>query len=80
MKQVLWTLSARRQFRRLPEKVQASVTAKLARYSETGAGDVKHLVGRPGARLRVGDFRVIFVEDATTIEAREVDNRAKIYR
>lgn len=80
MKQVLWTISARRQLRRLPERVQASIAAKLRRYSETGAGDVKHLVGRAGARLRVGDYRVVFVENATSIEVREVDNRSNIYR
>jgi len=47
--------------------VSQAIIAKIERYAETGAGDVKALVGRPGKRLRVGDFRVIFEEDSTTI-------------
>ena len=31
--------------------------AKMERYAATGAGPVKELAGRPGKRLRDGDFR-----------------------
>jgi len=79
MKTVAWTITARRAFRKLPPQVQESVAAKIARYAETGAGDVKALVGRPGARLRVGDYRVIFVETAEVIEVRGVGDRRDIY-
>jgi mRNA interferase RelE/StbE len=33
----------------------------------SGQGDVKALQGRGGYRLRIGSYRVIFDEDATTI-------------
>ncbi len=53
---------------------------RLRRYASTGIGDVKRLVSREGARLRVGDFRVIFVETAEVIEVRAVGDRRDVYR
>jgi 2-methylisocitrate lyase-like PEP mutase family enzyme len=35
---------------------------------------------RPGARLRVGDWRVIFVETTATVEVRAVGNQRDIYK
>jgi mRNA interferase RelE/StbE len=40
--------------------------AGLDRYAITGQGDVKRLQGREGYRLRIGWYRVIFDEAATT--------------
>lgn len=40
-----------------------------------GRGDVKALQGRKGYRLRVGAYRVIFDEDATTILAIHIGRR-----
>jgi mRNA interferase RelE/StbE len=42
----------------------------------TGQGDVKALQGRGGYRLRLGSYRVIFDEDATTILAVYIGRRA----
>jgi mRNA interferase RelE/StbE len=42
----------------------------------TGHGDVKALQGRQGYRLRIGSYRVIFDEDATTILAIYIGRRA----
>jgi mRNA interferase RelE/StbE len=41
-----------------------------------GQGDVKALQGRDGYRLRIGGYRVIFDEDATTILAIYIGRRA----
>jgi mRNA interferase RelE/StbE len=57
----------------------ARITGKMVRYAETGAGDVTPLVGVPGKRLRVGDFRVIFDEDATTIRVIRIGPRGGVY-
>jgi mRNA interferase RelE/StbE len=57
--------------------VRANIEAKIERFAKTGAGNVKR---RPGARLRVGDWRVIFVETAAAIEVRAVGNRRDIYK
>ena len=80
MKTITWTHDARREFRKLPPNVQADVEAKIERFARTGAGNVRRLTGQPGARLRVGDWRVIFVETTTTIEVRAVGNRRDIYK
>jgi len=40
---------------------------------------VKRLKGRAGARLRVGDWRVIFYEERGTIVVAAVGHRREIY-
>ena len=49
--------------------------AGLHRYAMSGQGDVKALKGRAGFRLRIGSYRVIFDEDATTILAIYIGRR-----
>jgi mRNA interferase RelE/StbE len=51
------------------------VQTGLIRYSMTGEGDVKALFGRAGFRLRIGNYRVIFDEDASTILAIYIGRR-----
>lgn len=79
MKAVSYTVLATRQLRKLPSGVRERVMEKLHRYAGTGAGDIKTLTGQPGARLRVGDYRAIFVETADTISVRAVGHRRDIY-
>jgi mRNA interferase RelE/StbE len=44
-------------------------------------GDVKLLAGKDSfLRLRVGDYRVIFVVDGETIIIRDIGNRGDIYK
>jgi mRNA interferase RelE/StbE len=79
MKIVSYTTSATRQLRKLPAEIRERIIDKLRRYAESGAGDVKALSGQPGARLRIGDYRVIFVEAADVISVRAVGHRSDIY-
>ena len=79
MKTITWTHDARRALRKLPPDVRADIEAKMERFAKTGAGNIKRLTGRPGTRLRVGDWRVIFIETTTTLEVRAVGNRKDIY-
>ena len=80
MKTVAYTTAARRQLRGLAAQVQARIRAKLAAYANDESADVTALQGEPGARLRVGDYRLVFVETETTIEVRAVGHRREIYR
>jgi mRNA interferase RelE/StbE len=80
VKTIAYTVAARRELRRPDPAARVQIEAKVRRYAETGAGDVKALVERAGARLRVGDYRVIFVETAETIEVRAVGDRGDICR
>jgi mRNA interferase RelE/StbE len=52
---------------------------KLQAYPSAGTGDVKRLKGQAGCRLRVGDYRVIFFEDAKAITVVAVGHRRDIY-
>jgi len=48
-------------------------------FAESGVGDIKRLQGRDGMRLRVGDWRVVFITDADTITITAVGHRREIY-
>lgn len=75
MKTVILTPSAAKDLDALPRDAREQVEAGLHRYAMTGQGDVKALRGREGFRLRIGSYRVIFDEDATTILAIYIGRR-----
>ena len=54
----------------------------LARFLETGTGDVKQLRGfdPPRYRLRLGDWRVVFRKRGEVIEVVRVRHRRDVYR
>lgn len=79
VKEITFTVAATRQWAKLTPAIRKRVDNKLVRYATTGAGDVKSLSGREGARLRVGDWCVIFTEDPTTIIVVAVGHRGEIY-
>lgn len=76
MKTIILTLSAAKDLDTLPRDAREQVEAGLHRYAVTGQGDAKALRGRDGYRLRIGSYRVIFDEDATTILAIYIGRRA----
>jgi mRNA interferase RelE/StbE len=80
VKTVAYTKAARRQFRSLDVQVQARIKAKLAAYAAGESADVRALVEVEGFRLRVGDYRVVFVETDDTVEVRAVGHRREIYK
>jgi mRNA interferase RelE/StbE len=57
------------------------IRAAIAAYAATGAhrNNVTQLVGPRLSRLRVGDFRVIFAEDADEILVLKVGPRGDVY-
>ena len=79
MKAVVFVPSAARQWIKLAAIVRERVMPKLQVYASTGAGDVRRLKGQAGCRLRVGDYRVIFIEDAKAITIVAVGHRRDIY-
>jgi mRNA interferase RelE/StbE len=78
MKTVVYTRSAARDLRK-HRSVAKRLAAKIGRYAETGAGDVKQLAGSTGKRLRDGDFRLIFEETATEIIVTKIGPRGDVY-
>jgi len=79
MKAVSFTPTATRQWLKLSPDIRKRIDAKLTVYATNGSGDVKRLRGAPGCRLRIGDWRVIFIEDAGSITIIAVGNRKDIY-
>jgi mRNA interferase RelE/StbE len=77
--EIVFTAAATRQWLSLSADVRRRLNAKLMAYAETGQGDVKHLKGRAGARLRVGDWRIIFYVEGDTITITAVGHRREIY-
>lgn len=55
------------------------IRAKISRYAQTGAGDVKTLVGSDYIRLRVGDYRAILAEGETEILVVRIGHRGDVY-
>jgi mRNA interferase RelE/StbE len=51
----------------------------MERYAATGAGLAKELTGRPGKRLRDGDFRIPFEKTKTEIIVTRVGPPSGVY-
>jgi len=79
MKEISFTPAATRQWLKLSAAVRKRIDAKLMDYARTGSGNVKRLKGRDGCRLRIGDWRVIYIEDKTSIIVVAVGNRRDVY-
>jgi mRNA interferase RelE/StbE len=79
MKEIAFTPAATRQWLKLSADIRKRIDAKLIVYATNGSGDVKRLKGRAGCRLRIGDWRVIFIEEKTSIIIVAVGNRKDVY-
>lgn len=79
MGQVVFSAAAARQWLKLPHQVRDRIGKKLDAFATTGHGDIKKLKGQSGARLRVGDWRMIFYEQGETIVVVAVGHRREIY-
>jgi mRNA interferase RelE/StbE len=80
MKRIAFTPAATTQWLKLSTAVRQRINARLEQFAQTNRGDVKKLKGRGGARLRVGDWRVVFFEESGTIVVTAVGHRREIYK
>ena len=64
---------------KLSADIRKRIDAKLTIYATNRSGDVRRLKGMEGCRLRIGDWRIIFLEDAGSITVIAVGNRKEIY-
>jgi mRNA interferase RelE/StbE len=77
------SLAAHRQIRRLPVIIQNRVNNSIAPLAENPRPVViKKLTAREGYRIRVGDYRILFVidDDAKTVVVYRVKGRGEAYR
>ncbi|MFL4968694.1 MAG: type II toxin-antitoxin system RelE family toxin [Xanthobacteraceae bacterium] len=79
MKPIVFTPASARQWVKLSRDVRQRIDDRLRDFATTGKGDVKRLKGRRGARLRIGDWRVIFYEERGSIVVAAVGHRREIY-
>ena len=82
MKEVEWTGPALDDMAALDKGIAHRVKRAVERFAETAAGNVKRLQGidPPEYRLRVGDYRVRFRQDAETVRILRVRNCREAYR
>jgi mRNA interferase RelE/StbE len=78
MKTVRFHPDALKDLRRIP--AAKAIVAKIQRFAETGAGDVKMLTAAGGGRrLRIGDYRAIFDEVEGVIMVTRIRHRSSAY-
>jgi mRNA-degrading endonuclease RelE of RelBE toxin-antitoxin system len=80
VKRIVWTDQAKADVRRIDRDTAMRILAALDRFVRTGEGDVKALQGRDELRLRVGDYRLFFLNIADALEVRRVLHRREAYR
>jgi mRNA-degrading endonuclease RelE of RelBE toxin-antitoxin system len=80
--EVEWTETALEDMAALDRAVARRVKQAVERFAQTGAGNIKRLQGihPPEFRLRVGDWRVRFHQDAETMRVIRIRNRREAYR
>lgn len=79
---VAYSRHALRALMRMPANTALLIRSKIEQYAADPASlanNVKRLKGRPGFRLRIGDYRVIFDQDGTVMDILEIGPRGSIY-
>ncbi len=83
MRQVSFSANALKTLSRVPANTGNLVRKKIEQFATAPkalANNVKALKGAKGVlRLRVGDWRVLFREDAATIAVLEIGPRGRVY-
>lgn len=72
MHSIEFTREAKKALKAMPRNVRELVESKIETLARDpfGAANVKKLIGQPGYRLRVGDWRVIYDVDAGRVVVR----------
>lgn len=71
---------AQKDLRKLDRQVADKIISRISNMANDLAGDVKRLTDfDPEFRLRVGEFRILFDLEGTTIIVRRVKNRREAY-
>jgi mRNA-degrading endonuclease RelE of RelBE toxin-antitoxin system len=80
VKRIVWTEPAKADIRRIDRDIAMRILIALDRFVRTGEGDVKALQAREELRLRIGDYRLFFVNIDDALEVRRVIHRKEAYR
>lgn len=82
MKKIEFQPNVPAEVRALPQQTAMVILGAIHRYAESGDGDVRALQGplKGFLRLRVGDYRVVFREEAGALVIYRVRSRRDAYR
>lgn len=83
MKTVTYSATALKELASIDRTMARRIRDKTEQYAADPASlrnKVEALKGFPGYRLRVGDYRVIFTEDAVVVLVVKVGHRREVYR
>lgn len=81
MKRIAWRDQAKADVRALDRTTAMNILRGIHRFADTKTGNVKRLQDREETRLRIGDYRVFFLEDeGKGIEIQRVLHRSEAYR
>ncbi len=80
--EVIFTDTSRKQFKKLEKDIQERIVKALERIRIRPEVHVKKVVGDPGYRLRVGEYRVIIdiKKDKLIILVIKIGHRKNIYK
>ena len=80
--EIIFTDTSRKQFRKLEKEVQERIVKALGRIRIRPEAHVRKLIGDPGYRLRVGEYRVIveIEKDKLIILVIKIGHRKNIYK
>ena len=77
---ISWHKKANNELEKLPAAISRRILNSVDKLKENPfLMDIKKLKGREGYRLRVGDYRVLFVIDKEEIKIIKVGHRKNIY-
>lgn len=82
MRAITYSVTALKDLKAIDKPQRKKIVAKIEQYAATpgaSANQIKKLQGSGLLRLRVGDYRVIFTEDALVVAVIAVGNRRDVY-
>jgi mRNA interferase RelE/StbE len=80
--EIIFTDTSRKQFKKLEKNVQERIIKALERIRIRPEAHVRKLVGDPGYKLRVGEYRIIIdiYKDKLIILVIKIGHRKNIYK
>ena len=80
MKRVVYRKQAHKVLRRLPPKLRNQICGKIMDHAAGRYADVTRLAGSDLFRIRCGDWRVIFADDAVVVDVIKIAPRGDAYK
>lgn len=83
MKDVIYSKDAHVKMRKLPKDVSVRIRKQISKYADNPSANqhmIRHVINTDKYRIRVGTWRVFFIEANDTIFVTEVVPRGSAYK